>query len=104
MKGPSHGGHFADSNRVVAAERRLAASAGWRHSRCENREKEVKVIALLVTASTVLAGPVLADSSYPTARPNISCLGRVVWVNTRSHVYHYQGETWFGHIKGARGR
>ena len=63
----------------------------------------MKAIALLVAASALLAVPTLAASSYPTARPNISCSGdRIVWVNTRSHVYHYQGGTWFGHTKHGR--
>ncbi len=63
----------------------------------------MKAVALVIAASALLAGPALADSSYPAVRPDISCPGdRVVWVNTRSHVYHFQGETWFGHTKHGR--
>jgi hypothetical protein len=63
----------------------------------------MKAVALLAIGSALLACPALADSSYPAVRANISCPGdRVVWVNTRSHVYHFQGETWFGHTKHGR--
>jgi hypothetical protein len=54
----------------------------------------MKRLALAVGLG-LLAGP--AAAAVP------SCPGdRVVWVNTRSHVYHFQGETWFGHTKHGR--
>lgn len=39
-----------------------------------------------------------SDALSQTAAP--SCPGdKVVWVNTSSHVYHYQGERYFGRTK-----
>ena len=33
----------------------------------------------------------------------ISCPGdKVVWVNTRSHIYHFEGERYFGHTKSGK--
>ena len=59
----------------------------------------MKAIALLLSAAAMLAVPAFAAN----ARPNISCPGdQVVWLNTRSGIYHYQGETWFGHTKHGR--
>lgn len=38
--------------------------------------------------------------SDPTPPPASTCPGdQVVWVNTRSHIYHFPGQTWFGHTK-----
>jgi hypothetical protein len=38
-----------------------------------------------------------ADAQTQTPPPQLSCPGdRVVWVNTRSGVYHYRGERYFG--------
>lgn len=35
-----------------------------------------------------------------TALAALSCPGdKVVWVNTKSEVYHFQGERWFGKTK-----
>ena len=44
-------------------ERQLAALSGWRHLRCEDREEDMKGVALLVAAATLVACPVRADSS-----------------------------------------
>ena len=63
----------------------------------------MRAIPLAFSALIVLGTFALAKKTYPASSPNISCPGdRVVWVNTRSHVYHYQGETWFGHTKHGR--
>ena len=33
----------------------------------------------------------------------MTCPGdKVVWVNTRSHIYHFQGERYFGSTKSGR--
>jgi hypothetical protein len=53
-----------------------------------------------LSAVTLLITPALARETYPTVTPDISCPGdRIVWVNTNSGVYHYQGERWFGRTK-----
>ncbi|MCB8878283.1 hypothetical protein [Acidisoma silvae] len=54
-------------------------------------------------ALVTLATPALAHKSYPPVTPDISCPGdRVVWVNTNSGVYHYEGERWFGRTKSGQ--
>ena len=64
----------------------------------------MKTVALLIAACCV-AGRSGSGGQFLPRGPSliISCPSdRVVWVNTRSHVYHYQGETWFGHTKHGR--
>ena len=41
-----------------------------------------------------------SDPAPPAAN---TCPGdQVVWVNTRSHIYHFAGQTWFGHTKDGK--
>ena len=41
-----------------------------------------------------------APANAGAVSPGISCPGdAVVWVNLRSHGYHLQGDTFFGHTK-----
>ena len=40
---------------------------------------------------------------YADVSPGISCpADRVVWVNTRTGVYHLEGERWFGRTKSGQ--
>jgi hypothetical protein len=44
----------------------------------------------------------VASSQTPVYTPpaGMSCPGdKLVWVNTRSHVYHFEGERYFGSTK-----
>ena len=57
------------------------------------------VTMLIVVASQGIA---LAKDfqSDPKPPPASSCPGdQVVWLNTASHIYHFPGQTWFGHTK-----
>lgn len=57
----------------------------------------------LAAAAFCSAAPAFARKSYPPITPGISCPGdRVVWVNTNSGVYHYEGERWFGRTKNGQ--
>ncbi len=56
------------------------------------------------TAQTTSRPPsVAASPALPTPASSagaISCPGdKVVWVNTRSGIYHFQGERWFGNTQ-----
>jgi hypothetical protein len=49
-----------------------------------------------------LALPSLANAQTPNHTPpsGMTCPGdKLVWVNTRSHIYHFQGERYFGSTK-----
>ncbi|WP_284946705.1 hypothetical protein [Acidisoma cladoniae] len=49
------------------------------------------------------SAPALAHKQYPAVSPDITCHhDRVVWVNTNSDVYHYQGERWFGRTESGQ--
>lgn len=58
------------------------------------------VLLLLFCAG--LSGSAIAHAQAPQhAVPSgMRCPGdKVVWVNTRSGIYHFQGERWFGSTK-----
>lgn len=63
---------------------------------------KIRTLALhvfLMGALTVSGG---AFSQTPVRRPpaGLTCPGdKLVWVNTRSHVYHFEGERYFGSTK-----
>ncbi len=41
--------------------------------------------------------PALAQTPFHHPPPGMACPGdRIVWVNTRSGVYHFQGQRYFG--------
>jgi hypothetical protein len=55
--------------------------------------------AFLIAAVTV-AGGALAQTPVHQPPAGMTCpLDKVVWVNTRSHVYHLKGERYFGSTK-----
>ncbi|SEE46711.1 hypothetical protein SAMN05444161_5856 [Rhizobiales bacterium GAS191] len=56
----------------------------------------------LLAASWNLASPVLArDFTQDRSPPaSLQCVGdTIVWVNTKTGVYHFPGMTWYGHTK-----
>jgi hypothetical protein len=56
---------------------------------------------ILVVLFGILGLPVAyAQTPSHTAPAGMTCPGdKLVWVNTRSHVYHFQGERYFGSTK-----
>ncbi len=56
--------------------------------------KHSRQVAFLVTAFAFCAGPASAAST--AAMPTCSAGDSVVWVNTRSHVYHRAGDPYYG--------
>jgi hypothetical protein len=60
----------------------------------------LKALLLLVPLSI---GPALAQTPVHSVPPGMACKGDViVWVNTRSGIYHYQGERYFGSTKNGK--
>jgi hypothetical protein len=59
------------------------------------------ILAGSLLAVGILTGATTyAQTSVHTPPPDLSCRGdQVVWVNTRSGVYHYRGERYFGSTK-----
>ena len=56
------------------------------------------VIAVALAIGAVSTGGAQTPTHAPPA--GMTCPGdRLVWVNTRSHVYHFQGERYFGSTK-----
>ena len=63
-----------------------------------------KMIAGFLVAFGLLTGAGgYAQAQTPPPASTISCPGdRVVWVNTSTGVYHYQGERYFGRTKNGK--
>lgn len=58
---------------------------------------------LLALSLSVVSSLALAQTPVHTPPPSMTCPGdRLVWVNTRSGVYHFQGERYFGSTKQGR--
>ena len=55
------------------------------------------LVRLFVAAGVLACGAAYAQTPTQMPPQQLSCRGdRVVWVNTRSGVYHYRGERYFG--------
>jgi hypothetical protein len=66
----------------------------------------MKALALAIAIGTAILAADLGSAfakdfrSDPTPPAASTCAGdQVVWVNTKSHIYHFAGQTWFGHTK-----
>ncbi len=61
----------------------------------------------IVTAAPLVSGVMMshvagakAQTPYQMPPTTLTCTGdQIVWVNTRSHVYHFRGERYFGSTK-----
>jgi hypothetical protein len=57
----------------------------------------------LLVLGLLLSASVYAQTPTHTPPAGMSCPGdRIVWVNTRSGVYHYQGERYFGSTQAGK--
>jgi hypothetical protein len=55
------------------------------------------ITSCLLTLSLLAGTAGYAQTPTHTPAPSMTCPGeKVVWVNTKSHVYHYEGERYFG--------
>jgi hypothetical protein len=60
----------------------------------------LRLFALAIFAPTAFPIPLWAQTPTHTPPPNLACPGdKVVWVNTRSGIYHFRGERYFGSTK-----
>ena len=58
------------------------------------------VLLLLLWAGLSVSGVARAQAPQYAVPPGLRCPGnKLVWVNTRSGIYHFQGERWFGSTK-----
>jgi hypothetical protein len=53
-----------------------------------------------VAGSIMVRAAAFAQTPSHMPPPGMTCPGdKLVWVNTRSHIYHFQGERYFGSTK-----
>ena len=60
------------------------------------------VVVALLASAVVLGAVAIGRAQTPVHEPppGMTCPGdRLVWVNTRSGVYHFEGERYFGSTK-----
>ncbi|HJS87766.1 MAG TPA: hypothetical protein VJ779_20120 [Acetobacteraceae bacterium] len=51
----------------------------------------------------VVSVSAMAQPTIHTPPADLECPGdKMVWVNTRSHIYHFQGERYFGATKNGK--
>lgn len=60
-------------------------------------------LGLIWLALTVFSLPILAQTPQHSPPPGMTCPGdKLVWVNTRSGIYHFKGERYFGSTKNGK--
>ena len=73
------------------------------HNRNRMRLRSALFALLVAVGGICLPAPAFARNAYAPDTPPLAaatCPGdTVVWVNTRSGVYHMPGMTWFGHTR-----
>ena len=64
----------------------------------------MRLLVLIALCETLLAAPTLArHKAYAPVSSSLACPGdRKVWVNTRTGIYHLEGERWYGRTKEGR--
>jgi len=59
-----------------------------------------KILYAVAVVLSVGASSALAQTPVHHPPPGMTCPGdKLVWVNTRSGIYHFQGERYFGSTK-----
>lgn len=59
-----------------------------------------RLLCLVGGTLTLFSSPALAQTSVHTPPVGMTCPGdKLVWVNTRSGIYHFRGERYFGSTK-----
>jgi hypothetical protein len=57
-------------------------------------------VTMVGVALVALCTPAVAQTPNHTPPAGMTCPSdKLVWVNTRSHIYHFQGERYFGSTK-----
>ena len=58
------------------------------------------IVRCLLVIGFAVGSHAFAQAPQHEIPPGMSCPGdRIVWVNTRSGIFHYQGERYFGSTK-----
>jgi hypothetical protein len=58
------------------------------------------VVGVVTLLTIINSAPSFAQTPSHVPTPGMACPGdKLVWVNTRSHIYHFQGERYFGSTK-----
>ena len=58
---------------------------------------------LILVLGFMLSPAAFAQTPQHSTPPGLKCPGdKVVWVNTKSGVYHFQGERYFGSTKSGK--
>ncbi len=65
--------------------------------------KFARILSVTVGIVAFVGALAFAQTPVHSPPPGMKCPGdKLVWVNTRSHVYHFQGERYFGSTKSGK--
>ena len=103
--GSYSGGGLCGPISMLASRSDCAAMPGWVTFRrtgtrpdAAGRESAMRKISALVLCPGLSCAGTFGLAQTPPS--GMTCPGdKLVWVNTRSHVYHFQGERYFGSTK-----
>ena len=60
----------------------------------------MRLLAVFVLSAVLMGTPAFAQKLMQIPPPDLTCSGdKVVWLNTHSRVYHYEGERYYGRTK-----
>jgi len=99
---PGHSSSAALAARIVRRGHLLRGAPTLPGNRSASLEASLRSTALLLSLWAGLSWPgvALAQAPQHAVPPGLRCPGdKVVWVNTRSGIYHFQGERYFGSTK-----
>ncbi len=105
LPAPGHSSSAAEAARIVLRGHLMPGASTLPRNRSVFLEASLRSTALLLSLWAGLSWPgvALAQAPQHAVPPGLRCPGdKVVWVNTRSGIYHFQGERWFGSTKEGR--
>jgi hypothetical protein len=81
---------------------RISVQLQLKKEKAQLRTNYLAILVVGVTAQMTMlnSAPSFAQTPSHVPPPGMTCQGdKLVWVNTRSHIYHFQGERYFGSTK-----
>ncbi len=102
LPAPEHSSSAAEAARIVRRGHLVRGAPTLPGNQSVFLEASLRSTVLLLSLWAGLSWPgvALAQAPQHAVPPGLRCPGhKVVWVNTRSGIYHFQGERYFGSTK-----
>lgn len=105
LPAPVHSSSAAEAARIVQRGHPVRNASTLPGDRSAFLEASLRstILLLSIWAGLSGAGIALAQAPQHAVPSGMRCPGdKVVWVNTRSGIYHFQGERWFGSTRDGK--